>query len=261
VKMGHPMTTRPLDKVYVGISISETEPAELRAHGLTPADITTVTVELCRRFVSLGARVVLGHQWRPGGIMESVARFAQVYQPESTEPIILNFLAYPDRAALSEADRTQLHALVWIDDDDRNRRHLPKREALREMRQKMAERTTARVCLCGKLKQPDGFVPGLIEEAALTLERQQPVYVSKMMGGSAALLARFFQGERYALSALETTVDFAHYIKTLSAFTPPRLADMCGLTPSELDELFDAQNLDTVVHLTTKGLYERSRRG
>jgi hypothetical protein len=92
---------RPLAGAVIGISISEPEGGDLNQHGFTPGDINAVTVELCRRFVSLGASIALGHQWRPRGVMESVARFAHAYQGDESIPIIHNFLAWPDRAALS----------------------------------------------------------------------------------------------------------------------------------------------------------------
>lgn len=77
------MSNRPLRELAIGLSISESE--GLPDRGPKRGDINTVTVELCRRFVALGAQVVLGHQWRPQGVMESVARFAQAYQGEAGE--------------------------------------------------------------------------------------------------------------------------------------------------------------------------------
>ena len=68
---------RPLEGIAVGVSISEAE--DLASTGFAPNDINVITVELCRRLMKLGAQVVLSHQWRPGGIMEQVNRFAQAY--------------------------------------------------------------------------------------------------------------------------------------------------------------------------------------
>jgi hypothetical protein len=243
---------RPLSNLAIAISISEAERPVLEGLGLTPADINHVTVELCRRLVALGAQVVLGHQWRPGGVMDAVARFAKAYQ-EATEPILQNFLAWPDRAALSESDRKRLESVVRIHEFTEPQPDRPM--ALHEMRQRMADVTSARICLCGKLQQPEGFVPGLIEEAALTLARGKPVYASRMMGGTSALLADFFSGEaREPLLKLSKHPKFKGQLRVLRDFDASRLAETCGLTHSELRELFDAQNVDTIVHLTTLGL-------
>src|SRR5512132_1974830 len=108
---------RPLAGLCIGISISKGDDLTAK-YGLTEEDISVVTVELCRRLVGLGAQVALGHQWRPKGIMDQVAHFARGYQWEVSSrdvPIIHNFLAWPDRAALSETDRKELGGLVHID--------------------------------------------------------------------------------------------------------------------------------------------------
>jgi len=263
-------THRPLADLAIGISISEAEAPILRERGLAPTDVNHVTVELCRRLVSLGAQVVLGHQWRPGGVMEEIAKFAQVYQPESKRPIIRNFLAYPDRAALSSHERQRLSPVVAIHDDD-TREPLPRQAALRRMREQMADVIDARICLCGKLTQPEGYVPGLIEEVVLTLARHRPVYISGMMGGNAALIARFIAGEHDVFSSetkrfeprtvrwLESP-EFHRQLSELSEFDVPRLAKRCGLDPPELVALFEAQNVDTVLLLTTTGLSRQLRR-
>lgn len=259
--------SRPLTNVIIGISISEAESSGLCALGLTSADVNDVTVELCRRLVSLGARIVLGHQWRPGGVMEAIARFAQVYQPESNAPIIDNYLAYPDHAALSPHDRKKLSTIVVIHDGE-DREQLPRPIALSQMRELMAKRVTARIALCGKITQPEGFVPGVIEETALALRQRQPVYVSRMMGGTADLLARYIRGDRHVFANLADSFDpddvawinsskFKTLMRAFDTCDIPSFCEQCGLTRTELDELFDAPNLDTVLHLTTRGLTRR----
>lgn len=255
---------RPLTGTAVGISISVAEEAILRSRGLKPDDINQITVELCHRLVSLGAQVVLGHQWRPGGVMEAVVKFAQVYQAESDAPIIHNFLAYPDRAALSIPERERLGRVVAIHDDE-SRQPLPRKEAIRRMRQEMAAKSDARICLCGKLSQPEGFTPGIIEEVVLTLAGGKPAYISSMMGGNAELLARFLAGDADIFWTMPPPYDrlpvvwresreFQAQLAQLAEFDVPRLAERCGLSVHELGELFNAQNLDTVLHLTAKGL-------
>jgi hypothetical protein len=255
---------RPLADITIGISISEAESPELSALGLTSADVNDVTVELCRRLVSLGARVVLGHQWRPSGVMESVAKFAQVYQPESTDPIIHNYLAYPDRAALSAQDRQRLSGVVAIHDGE-DREALPRPAALRRMREQVSKIVNARIALGGKISQPEGFLPGVIEETALTIGHGSPVYVSGMMGGTSALLTRFFRGQRNVFASIADRFEprcvewtnspaFQRVLDPLADFGVLRLARHCGLEPAELEELFDANNVDTVLQLTTKGV-------
>src|SRR6201982_4299149 len=103
---------RPLEGIAVGISISEAE--DLGTGAFRPSHIPFFTVELCRRLVALGAQVVLGHQWRPGGIMEQVTRFAQAYRIESgalQQPIVHNVLAWAAKGAPLHHDREEVKSL------------------------------------------------------------------------------------------------------------------------------------------------------
>jgi hypothetical protein len=262
--------SRPLSGIKIAISISEAE--NLSDFGFTGDDrhspINLVTVELCHRLVALGAQVVLGHQWRPNGVMEAVSLFAQAYQWEagaSKEPIIYNFLAWPDRAALSEGDRKQLGSLVAIDEGEEpssSPELEPRIMALREMRKKMAVTADARICLSGKLHQPDKrFVSGPLEEAALMIMQEKPVYLSRMMGGAAALLIDLLRGENADPRQASIVGDAVTTEYYLSWFRRPasleELTEFCGLDPDELNELFEAQNLDTVIQLTSRGIAKR----
>jgi hypothetical protein len=242
------MESRPLDGVALGISISESE--DLTALGLNKEDVNRVIVELCRRFVALGAQIILGHQWRPRGVMEAVARFAQAYHSETQAPIIHNFLAWPDRAALSEKDRLQLEKLVVIHDQGPPEK---RPAALHRMREQMACKNDARICLGGKAKQHEGFIPGVIEEAALALKAGKPLYMSRMMGGTTCLLIDIVEGEKEVGDALPPTVphEYRDCFRSLKNSDPQ---DWCGLTSKELKKLFNAQNLDTIVQLTSHGL-------
>lgn len=250
-------SSRPLRGISIGFSISESE--DLADYGLDPGHINTVTVELCRRFIALGAKVVLGHQWRPNGVMESVARFAQNYHGggESGEgPIIHNYMAWPDRAALTEAERKQLAPIVQIhegSDEGRGRA-----EALSSMRRLVAANCDARICLAGKTIQHPGFVHGVIEEAALTLARGNPVYMSRMMGGATAVMIDVLEGR--GVTMLEgNLVRTQEYLDQIRRFGLPKLAEACGLTPEDLHALFHSHNLDTLIQLTSRGLLARRR--
>jgi hypothetical protein len=254
------MESRPLNGVAIGISISESE--DLASLGLNDADVNRVTVELCRRFVALGAQIILGHQWRPRGVMEAVARFAQAYQSETKNPIIHNFLAWPDRAALSETDRNQLQKLVAIHEEDTAPEpRMGERErvaALRCMRKQMTDANHVRICLSGKAIQPDGFVPGVIEEAALTLRADKPLYMSRMMGGTTCLLIDVLRKRKTVWEAFPSKMPI-EYLECFESLKRSDLEERCWLKSGELDELFDAQNLDTIVQLTSRGLRRQAR--
>jgi hypothetical protein len=247
---------RPLEGMAVGISISEAE--DLASTGLTPDDINFVTVELCRRLVALGAQVVLGHQWRPGGIMEQVTRFAQAYHMESggsERPIVHNVMAWPDKASLSEYDRDQLHNLVAIHEPAEP---LGRAEALTAMRQHVTQIAKARICLSGKMKSCEGSMPGLIEEAFLSINQGQPVYLSAMMGGAAAVLIDCIRGHRDIHRLFPREAQLPAEIPSFFDGNPDRrhetIAKLCRLYSDELEQLFNAQNLDTIIQLSTRGM-------
>lgn len=247
---------RPLEGMAVGISISEAE--DLANTGFTPNDINLVTVELCRRLVALGAQVVLGHQWRPGGIMEQVTRFAQAYHMESGasgQPIVHNVMAWPDKASLSEFDREQLKNLVKIYEAEEP---LERPEALTAMRQQITQIAKARICLSGKMNSYEGSMPGLIEEAFLSINQGEPVYLSAMMGGAAAALIECIRGRTEIDRLIARTAHVPERIQDLFDGSPDRrhetIAKLCWLHPNELEELFNAQNLDTIIQLSTRGM-------
>jgi SLOG cluster2 len=248
---------RPLEGMAVGISISEAE--NLASTGFTPADISLVTVELCRRIVALGAQVVLGHQWRPGGIMEQVTRFAQAYHMESggsQQPIVHNVMAWPDKASLSEYDREQLRDLVRIYEPERPEERA---NALTSMRHHITQIAKARICLSGKMESYSGSMPGLIEEALLSMDEGQPVYISAMMGGAAATLIECIRGSLEINALLpqpgQVPRKIQHYFyRSRDRENEVAFAKLCQLYPHELDELFRAQNLDTIIQLSTRGM-------
>lgn len=267
----HQSRSRPLNGLIVGISVSGSDPSSLGSIGLTAADVNDIAVELCRRLVSLGAQIVLGHQWRPEGVMEAVAKFAQAYQSEARRPIIHNLLAYPDRAALSPEDRKRLKDVVAIYDDDGPLVEHTRSMSLLRMRERAADLTHARVCIGGRLSNPEGFVPGVIEEAALTVARGKPIYPSGLLGGASKAMATLLRGDVDAFVTASRALEprgiewlasgtFAEYSGGLSNLGLLGMATRAGLTKDELEELIDTQNLDTVLYLTTRGLVNRVRR-
>ena len=247
---------RPLEGMAIGISISEGE--DLASTGFTAADIDLVTVELCRRLVASGAQVVLGHQWRPGGIMEQITQFARAYHTESggpEQPIVHSVMAWPDRASLSDYDREKLKDLVRIYEAEVP---LGRGEALTAMRQQITQIANARICLSGKMKSYDGAIPGLIEEAFLSIEKGQPVYISAMMGGAAAALIECIRGRREVHTLFPPTAEVSaripHFFDSNPEQSYETIAKLCRLYPDELEELFSAQNLDTIIQLSTRGM-------
>ena len=247
---------RPLEGIPVGVSISEAE--DLASAGFIRDDINLITVELCRRLLALGAQIVVGYRWQPGGIMEQVTRFAQAYHMESGAsgaPIVHNVMAWPDKASLSEFDREQLKDLVKIYEPEEP---LERAAALTAMRRRVMQIAKGRICLSGKTMSYEGSMPGLIEEAFLSIEQEQPVYISAMMGGAATALIEWIRGRSDIRRLVPPAAQIPERIRDLIEGSPDRrhetIARLCRLHPNELEELFTAQNLDTVLQLSTRGM-------
>jgi hypothetical protein len=217
---------RPLEGRRIGISISESD--DLPALGLSKEIVNELTVDLARRIIALGASVVLGHNWRTGGVMEAVSRFTLSYKSQSgtaEQPLIFNYLALPDEPSLSESDRKELDSVVsigtvrWTDcepdifrafsdvsrpiefgmhckrmivDLAKSQGHDIRRALdLTAMRFRLTQKCNIRLVIGGRTTGYQGFAPGIIEEAWWTALFGMKLVVCSAMGGAAgAILAR-----------------------------------------------------------------------
>src|SRR5271165_550150 len=214
---------RPLEGRRIGISISESD--DLPALGLGNEIVNGLTVDLARRLIALGASVVLGHNWRTGGIMEAVARFALSYKSQSgptEQPLIFNYLAFPDKPSLSESDRKELESIVsigtirWTDCEDDVLRaldgasrpidlgqygkriivdlakslppDLQRAFDLAAMRFTLTQQCDTRLVIGGRTRNYQGLAPGIIEEAWWTIILGKKLVVCSGMGGAACAI-------------------------------------------------------------------------
>jgi hypothetical protein len=210
-------TARPLEGCRVGISISESE--ELSSYGLTADAINVITVDLARRIMALGGSVLLGHDWRTGGVMEAVARFAISYAGQNAspeKPMIVNYLAQPDQPSLSESDRVTLEGIAEFASISWARREpeimqglagkqgdamlrsiretamglsrdpgLVRKLDLSAMRYFLADKCDVRIVIGGKTMGYQGLAPGIVEEAWWQLLLGKRLIVCEGMGGAA----------------------------------------------------------------------------
>jgi hypothetical protein len=109
---------------------------------------------------------------------------------------------WPDQPTLDDRQRAGLAHVLRIealalpdwcrrtidpqDKADPNRDKLARLFAVSDMRVHLAEQTSARVCLGGKTSDFSGRYPGVIEEIALALAKNQPVYLLGFAGGATA---------------------------------------------------------------------------
>lgn len=232
------------------IALSVSESADLARLGLKEQHCRLVVAEVGRAIMLAGGIVVYGGNLEPGGYTEILVEEAQRFSGgRRVLEIALAESEYRkfDEDALVAADRelrdvgsltlvsaagslvsvrTAL-AKVWSQDQA---------EALTAMRKYVANRTTARVVVGGRLTDYTGAEPGVIEEARLTIQAGRPLLAAGGYGGAAAAVARRlrpqdFEGwapENYPLHAEDGPVDVALGV----------LADVyaASLPPSTFDE-------------------------
>lgn len=198
------VATDALDGHDVGISVSDS--ADLGRLGLTSAHCELAVAEITRAVLLAGGSVTYGGRLRPAGftqvIMDEVLRYASgrqalticVAEPEHRDFLPEELRSIDNRLGtsarmvllsergepLSTFDDHPLSAGASTEDS----------AALSALRRHLAQRCTARVVVGGKLTGYQGAMPGVVEEALLSLQAQQPLYAAGGFGGAAAAVAR-----------------------------------------------------------------------
>lgn len=201
-----------LHSVTVGLSVSDS--ADLGRLGLDARHAELALGEITRAILIAGGTVAYGGRLRPSGftqqLMNEVRRFGVARHS------VTFYLAYPEHRALSRDELSRVDRelgtwgrLVTLDglgqpidwrDLELEAEPLPESEAIAAysaLRQHMADRVDGRILVGGQLRGYRGAMPGLIEEAILAVERQQPVYAAGGFGGAAAAVARRLDPGRF----------------------------------------------------------------
>ena len=209
--------TRRLAGIRFGLSIST--PPEMLIESDPDKLINSLTFRIASSILLEGGSLVLGHRWKPEGIMEHLAFQAcdsRSYSPfgpteESTKPAVSihNIIAWPDTLPSGDrnADRMIRDGILEIRQvlppglplDQLDPDHakalatdlgkFARIRALTAMRHEIVRVTDARICLGGASGKSASRLPGLIEEALLTCQARKPLYISSALGGAAKAIA------------------------------------------------------------------------
>ena len=186
----------------VGISVSDS--SDLARLGLTPLHCEVAVAELTRAILLAGGDVVYGGRMRPEGysqiMMDEVRRYA-----DGRESLTI-CLAEPEHRKFSDDELREIVSrfgfsarLVCLDAEGRPIDPLRRPEpgavaqparAYAAMRKYLTGRVDARVLVGGKLRNFSAAMPGVIEEALLSIRAGQPLYVGAGYGGAAAAIAQ-----------------------------------------------------------------------
>lgn len=197
--------------VRVGISVSDS--ADLSRLGFTVAHAQQTIGEIARAVLLAGGCLVYGGRVKPSGFTQYLMHEVRRYGSGHGEALTL-CLAAPEHKKLSyneldEIDRTlgTRGRIVCLDengheiegilstkhDDPDPRAEFDAAQTYSALRRHMAAITDARVLIGGNLSDFVGAMPGIIEEAIVAVQAQQPLYVAAGFGGAAALVAQRLQ--------------------------------------------------------------------
>lgn len=186
----------------IGISVSDS--ADLGRLGLTQQHCELAVAELARAVLLAGGNLTYGGRIQPEGftqiLMDEVRRYADGRRA------LTICLAETEHRKLTDEELDTIDrrlgtaaALVCLDaqgNELRPRSRPPApvtvdpSQALTSLRRHITARTDARVVVGGQLSGHQGAMPGVLEEALLSLQDGRPLYVAAGFGGAAAAIAR-----------------------------------------------------------------------
>ena len=254
------------------VAVSTSESPDMAVLGLSDQHLCDAMAEIARHVLNFGSRLVYGGDLRQHGFSELLFEIAARHHPvvEAAEQHlgVTNYLAWPVHIGMSmERIEAAIEALagaaelVCMDMNGeplpmRNRRQLESRQAteaewskgLTTMRRHMLAKTDARIVLGGRVDKYKGAMPGIAEEALLSLKGGQPLFVIGGFGGCAEDIAESLQ--------LVEQQAFGHRVwpgrKELHNFSAVDLNN--GLSTDDNATLARTPHIDQAVTLILRGL-------
>lgn len=259
-----------LGQSTVAISISESP--DMAALGLSDAHLRDAMVEIARHLLALGARLVYGGDLRAHGfselLFEVVARHHRDADEDDDRAEVVNYLAWPVHIRMAAAELEKISAdleglaqliCLALDGtvlDPTVRQGLAQCQptdaewatGLTALRRLMRSETQTRIVLGGRVDQYKGVMPGIAEEALLSLQIRQPLFLLGGYGGCARDIAETlglipsWSGSRPAWPGRSE----------FEVYTAPDLNN--GLTDEENATLARTPHVDQAVTLILRGL-------
>jgi hypothetical protein len=244
----------------------------MSALGLSEEHLRDAMAEIARHLLALGARLVYGGDLRQHGfselLFELVARHRRDADEGDDRTGVTNYLAWPVHILKPAAEIETVAAdlegsaqLVCLRLDG-VRMPMPERRGmaprqpteaewsggLTAMRRTMLAETNARIVLGGRLDNFKGAMPGIAEEALLSLQGGQPLYMMGGFGGCARDIAE--------------TMGLVQPWAVLRAAWPGRAAFRSfavddlnnGLTAEENETLAQTPHVDQAITLILRGM-------
>jgi hypothetical protein len=266
----------PLAESTVAISVSDSP--DLAPLGMNESHLRDAASELARHLLALGARVAYGGDLRQGGFTEILFELVARHQRDANEgdarPAVLSYLAWPVHLSrpwfnlnryAEELSGTVSLLLLRLNGDTlaREERQLieprvPSPEewaaGLTAMRRRMLADTDARIIAGGRVAGYQGSMPGVAEEALLTLQSGRPLYILGGFGGCSADIAS-------TMGLMERRGTPARDWERREYFRSVRIDALAnGLTQEENETLARTQHVDQATALVLRGLIKLAKR-
>ena len=256
------------------IAISTSESPDMPALGLSDEHLRDAMAEIARHMLALGATLVYGGDLRQYGfselLFEIVARHRRDADDGEDRTGVTNYLAWPvhilkpfddlEKTATDLAGSTELVCLALdgaLMSMQERRQLVPQQpteaewsSGLTAMRRTMLAETHARIVLGGRIDQYKGAMPGIGEEALLSLQGNQSLFLIGGFGGCARDIAE-------SLGLIAPWAAARRVWQGRAAFEAFSATDLNnGLTPQENATLARTPHVDQAIILILRGLFK-----
>ena len=201
---------RPLLGLTVGLSVAQSEDAS--DPGFHHDELNRSVIRIAQRLLAAGARIVVGHDWRRGGVMDTLLKSPAIEHAASigkpgawaiTNLVPENRDAAPISAEMEDYSQAGIihvenvglpswwESLAWDLPQEKEHRDTARAAvSVLHLRERMEQLCGARICMGGKTRGFSGFYAGILEEGWRTARNGKPLYVTALLGGAARLIAQ-----------------------------------------------------------------------
>ncbi|MBW0238369.1 hypothetical protein [Pseudomonas sp. D1HM] len=264
-----------LGRKTIAISISESP--DMPALGLCDEHLRDAMAEIARHLLALGARLVYGGDLRQHGfsdlLFELVARHRRDADEGDSRIGVKNYLAWPVHVLQALADLKKqivevqdFAELVCLRIDGsglpvEERCGLPSQvpteqewaDGLTSMRTTMMSDSDARIIVGGRIEGYKGTMPGIAEEALISLRAGKPIFLVGGFGGCTRDIAEILG---LIPPRITSNPVWAH-CDEFAAFTVANLNN--GLTSEENATLASTPHVDQAITLILRGLMQLTK--
>jgi hypothetical protein len=257
----------------IGISISDSP--DLAELGLGARHLEDAMTRVARHVLAAGGTLMYGGDLRKGGFTELLFEFAATYKmPGASRFTVVNVLAWPVHVAMHrEMLSSTIDAIepwgtvVFLGLSGRqiskeqalmaNRKRPTQQEwtaGLTSMRRWLTRKCDARVLLGGRVSEYKGLMPGIAEEALLSIKSKKPTYLAGGFGGCASDILNMMEID--GRGPVSRSPDWKGR-ETFRSFQSDDLHD--GLEFDERRTLASTRHVDEIVALLMIGLGRQAK--